>query len=176
MRTFVLVLLLTLIPSAFAASAGERALAWAEAQRDAALGSVMVARRRVETAEGDLSVSRAVERDVGKDAAALSIAREAVAVSEQGVDEARTLLRRATAFLSRQENTITEVKKFIREHNSNKALVIPVDGTFRITPPSGSHFDSKESIGSLRKGDRIEVGPGSNARVFVSGGAAEIAL
>lgn len=171
-------ILLVMAQSAWGASAGERALTWAESQRDAALGAVMVARHRLETAESDLTVSRNVERDISasKDTAALSIAREAVSVSEQGVQEAKTLLRRATAFLSRQEDTIAAVKKFITENNSQKALVIPVEGRFHIASPNGAAFDSHELIGSLRKGDRIEVGPGSRARIFVSGGAGEIAL
>lgn len=180
MRIFALgfVLLLSLMPSAFAASAGERALSWAESQRDAALGSVMVARHRLETAESDLAVSRNVERDISnsRDSAALSVIREAVTVSEQGVIEAKTLLKRATAFLSRQEATIAEVKKFIAENNGKKALVIPIEGKFRINSSGGAAFDRHELIGSLRKGDRIEVGPDSSARVFVSGGDAEIAL
>ena len=164
--------------SAWGASAGERALVWAESQRDVMLGAVMVARHRLETAESDLAVSRNVERDISssKDKAAQSIAREAVFVSEQGVTEAKTLLKRASAFLSQQENTIAEVKKFIAENNNKKALVIPVEGKFRIASSGGIAFDSKEIIGSLKKGDRIEVGPGSSARVFTSGGNAEIAL
>jgi hypothetical protein len=179
-RTFALgfILLFVLIPSALSASAGERALVWAESQRDAALGAVMVARHRLEIAESDLSVSRNVERDISssKDKAALSIAHEAVSVSEQGVIEAQSLLKRAATFLSRQEKTIAEVKKFITENNDNKALVIPVEGTFRIAQPGRSPFENKEIIGSLRKGDRIEVGSNSSAHVFVSGGNDEIAL
>lgn len=177
-RIAIFTILLFISQTAFGASAGERALAWAEAQRNAALGSVMVARHRLEIAESDLSVSRNVERDISssKDAAALSIAREAVTVSEQGVNEARTLLKRATTHLSRQENTLAEVKKLIAQDNGNRALVVPVEGSIRIASRSGAAFDSKEITGSLRKGDRIEVGPGSNARVFVSGGDAEIAL
>lgn len=138
----------------------------------------MVARHRLETAESDLTVSRNVERDINtsKDPAALSLAREAVSVSEQGVNEARTLLKRATAFLSRQENTIATVKKFITENNSQKALVIPVEGKVRRVAANGVGYNSDEIIGSLQKGDRIEVGPGSKARLFVSGGNAEIAL
>lgn len=177
-KIFVFALFLALTQSAFGASAGERALVWAETQRNAALGSVMVARHRLETAESDLSVSRNVERDISasKDAAALSVAREAVSVSQQGVVEARALLKRATTHLSRQENTLAEVKKLIAQDNGNRALVVPVEGSIRIASRSGVAFDSKEITGSLRKGDRIEVGPGSQARVFVSGGDAEIAL
>lgn len=172
------VFLLAMVQVAYGASAGERALSWAESQRDAALVSVAIAQNRVEAAESDLTVSRNVEHDISnsKDKAAQSIAREAVMVSEQGVIEAKTLLKRATAFLSRQEATIAEVKKFIAGNNSRKALVIPVEGKFRIASSSGIAFDSKEIIGSLRKGDRIEVGQASSARVFVSGGNAEIAL
>lgn len=176
LKIAVFAIFLAVVQSAWGASAGERALSWAQSQRDAALGSVMVARHRLETAESDLAVSRNVERDVSRDAAALSIAREAVTVSEQGVIEAKTLLKRATAFLSRQESTIAEVKKFIAENNSKKALVVPVEGKFRINSSGGAAFDSHELIGSLRKGDRIEVGPDSSARIFVSGGDAEIAL
>lgn len=172
------VCLVAMVQVAYGASAGERALSWTESQRDAALVSVAIAQNRVEAAESDLTVSRNVERDISnsKDKAAQSIAREAVTVSEQGVIEAKTLLKRATAFLSKQEATIAEVKKFIAGNNSHKALVIPVEGKFRIASSSGIAFDSKKIIGSLRKGDRIEVGQASSARVFVSGGNAEIAL
>lgn len=180
MRLFTLgfILLLTLAPSAFAGSAGERALAWAESQRDAALGAVMVARQRLEASESGLRVSRNVERDIGasKDTAALSIAREAVSVSEQGVLEAKSLLKRAQSLLSKQESTLAEIKKFISENNSHKALVIPVEGKVHRVSASGVAYSSDEIIGSLRKGDRIEVGPRSSARLFVSGGNAEIAL
>lgn len=175
---FGFLLLFALIQSAFAASAGERALVWAGAQRDAALGAVMVARYRLDTAESDLNVSRNVEREISgsKETAALSIAREAVSVSEQGVLESKSLLKRAQALLSRQESTLAEIKKFISENNSHKALVIPVEGKVHRVSASGVAYSSDEIIGSLRKGDRIEVGPGSSARLFVSGGNAEIAL
>lgn len=175
---FGFLLLFALIQPAFAASAGERALVWAEAQRDTALGAVMVARHRLDTAESDLNVSRNVEHEISgsKDTAALSIAREAVTVSEQGVVEAKTLLKRATAFLSRQENTIAAVKKFNAENNSHKALIIPVEGKVRCVAAGGASYSSDEISGPLRAGDRVEVGPGSSARLFVSGGNAEIAL
>ncbi|MCX7192100.1 MAG: FecR family protein [Proteobacteria bacterium] len=170
--------LLVIAQSACGASAGERALAWAQSQRDAALGSVMVARHRLETAESDLAVSRNVERDIStsKDAAALSVAHEAVTVSEQGLQEAKVLLKRATAFLSRQESTVSAVKNFIAENNSHKALFIPVDGRVRRVSASGVTYTGDDLPAPLRAGDRIEVGPGSSARLFVAGGNAEIAL
>jgi hypothetical protein len=107
---FIFVFLATL-QSAYGASPGERALAWSESQRDAALGAVLAARKRVEAAESDLRISRNTERDIqdSKDAAALAVIREAVTVSEQGVVEAQTLLKRAMQHLSKQEETLAVV-------------------------------------------------------------------
>lgn len=173
----VFAIFLAIAQSALGASVGERALVWAESQRNATLGSVMVARHRLEIAESDLTVSRNVERDISnsKDTAALLVIREAVAVSEQGVIEAKNLLKRATVLLSRQENTITAIKKFAAENN-NKALVIPVEGKVRRVAANGVGYSSDEITGPLRAGDRVEVGPGSSARLFVADGNAEIAL
>jgi len=167
---------LAMMQSAYGASPGERALAWSESQRDAALGAVLVARKRVEAAESDLTVSRSVERDIrdGKDAAALAVVREAVSVSEQGLAEARDLLKRAMAHLSRQENTLAAVRKSVADNGSNRALVIPMNGEVRRNI-RGAYIDADPSI-PLHPGERVEVGPNASARLFVAGGNAEVAL
>jgi ferric-dicitrate binding protein FerR (iron transport regulator) len=173
---FCLFVFLAMLQSAYGASPGERALAWSESQRDAALGAVLVARKRVEAAESDLTVSRNVERDIsdGKDAAALAVAREAVTVSEQGLTEAQNLLRRATAHLSRQEKTLAAVRKSVADNGSNRALVVPMNGEVRRNM-RGAYIDADPST-PLRPGERVEVGPNASARLFVAGGDAEVAL
>lgn len=168
--------LLTLMQSVYAAGPGERALVWSEAQRDAALGAVLVARKRVEDAESDLTASRNTERDIrdSKDAAALSIVREAVTVSEQGLAEAQDLLKRAQAHLSRQEKTLAAVRTSAAANGNNRALLIPMNGEVRRNI-RGIYSDADPST-PLRPGERVEVGPNSSARLFVAGGNAEVAL
>lgn len=168
---------LAMMPSAHAASAGDRALAWAESQRDAALGSVMVARNRVEAAERNLTISRNIEHEISnsKDAAALSVAREAITVSEQGVVEARALLKRAMALLSKQENTVSSVKEYLAGKDNHRGLLIPTQGEVRRVWQGVSHIETNPSA-PLRAGESIEVGPGGSARLFVADGDAEVAL
>lgn len=174
---FGFLLLFVLVEPAFASSAGERALGWAEAQRDAALGAVANAERRLSAAESDLAVSRGVERDISasKDAAALAVAKQAVSVSEQGVGDARNLLRRARALLAHWQDTIASINKFNKSHHDHDALVVPVEGQVRYVTGAGA-FTSADILSPPRPGERIEVGPGGSARVFASVGDAEIAL
>lgn len=177
MRSIVcLFVFLATLQSAYGASPGERALAWSESQRDAALGAVLVARKRVEAAESDLTISRNIERDIrdGKDAAALVVVREAVTVSEQGLAEARDLLKRASAHLSQQEKTLAAVRKSVADNGGNRALVIPMSGEVRRNL-QGVYVDADPSA-PLRPGERVEVGPNASARLFVAGGDAEVAL
>lgn len=178
MKSFVktIVILLVMQNSAYAASAGDRALAWAEAQRDAALGNVAVARNRVDAAESDLKISRNVEADIrnSKDKAALSVAQEAVAVSEQSVREARTLLQKASQFLAMQDRTLTSVRNTVANFGNNRAILIPGQGDVRIAYKGGRF--NPDTAEPLSAGTRIEVGKGGSAHLFVAGGDAEIAL
>lgn len=177
MRSIVcLFVFLATLQSAYGASPGERALAWAESQRDAALGAVLAARKRVEAAESDLRISRNTERDIqnSKDAAALAVIREAVTVSKQGVAEAQDLLKRASAHLSKQEKTLAAVRKSVTDNGGNRALVIPMNGEVRRNM-RGVYTDADPST-PLRPGETVEVGPNASARLFVAGGDAEVAL
>ncbi len=177
MRSIVcLFVFLATLQSAYGASPGERALAWSESQRDAALGAVLAARKRVEAAESDLTISRNIERDIrgGKDTAALAVVHEAVTVSEQGVVEAQTLLKRAMQHLSKQEKTLAAVRKSVADNGGNRALVIPMNGEVRRNM-RGVYTDADPSA-PLRPGETVEVGPNANARLFVAGGDAEVAL
>jgi len=174
---FALLVFLAMVEPAYATGPGEQALAWAESQRDAALGAVLVARNRLEAAESDLAVSRNVEREISnsKDAAALAVIREAVSVSEQGVLEAKALLGRAQEFLVKQQNLAAAVGKFIADNGSNKALVIPIKGEVRRIW-QGVPINATDALSPLRVNESIEVGPGGSARLFVAGGEAEIVL
>ena len=177
MRTIVCaIVFLAMTQSAYGATPGERALTWCESQRDAALGAVLVARKRVEAAESDLTVSRNVERDIrnGKDAAALAVVREAVTVSEQGLAEAQGLLKRAQALLSGQEKSLAAVRKSVADNGSNRALVIPMNGEVR-RKMFGNYTDADPST-PLQPGESVEVGPNASAQIFVAGGNAEVAL
>lgn len=171
-------LLCALVQPAHADSAGARALAWAESQRDAALGAVAVAQRRLDAAESDLAVSRTVERDISgsKDTAAQAVAREAVSVSERGVLDARALLQRARALLSHWQDTIASIKTFIAKNSSSTALVVPAEGKVRHVMKNGATFDTDGIQAPPRSGETVVAGPGSSARVFTAGGHAEIVL
>lgn len=172
------IVLLALMQSAYGASPGERAVAWAESQRDAARGSVVVARKRVDAAESDLNMSRNVERDISKskDTAALAVVREAITVSEQGIVEAKALLKRALDLLSRQEKTLAAAKDFVAKNGSDANLVIPTRGEVRRVLPGRGSYPTDDIAAPLRVGERVEVGPGSSARMFIAGGQAEVAL
>jgi hypothetical protein len=168
--------LLTLMQPAHGASPGERAVAWSESQRAAALGAVLIARKRVEAAESDLTVSRNVESKIrdGKDTAAQAVVHEAVSVSEQGLAEAQVLLKRALVHLSNQEKTLAAVRTSVENNGGNRALVIPMNGEVRRNV-RGVYTDADLTT-PLRPGERVEVGPNSSARLFVAGGEAEVAL
>lgn len=172
------IVFLAMMQSAYGASPGDRAVAWAESQRDAALGSVVVARKRVDDAESDLNMSRNIERDISKskDTAALAVVREAITVSEQGVVEAKALLKRALDLLSRQEKTLAAAKIFIAKNGNDATLVIPTKGEVRRVMPGKGSYPTDDIAAPLRVGERVEVGPGSSARMFIAGGQAEVAL
>jgi ferric-dicitrate binding protein FerR (iron transport regulator) len=172
------IILLAMLQSAYGASPGERAVAWAESQRDAALGAVVVARTRVDAAETDLTMSRNIERDISKskDTAALAVVREAITVSEQGIVEAKALLKRALDLLAGQEKTLAAAKSFIAKNGSDATLVIPTKGEVRRVIPGKGSYSTDDIATPLRVGERVEVGPGSSARLFIAGGQAEVAL
>jgi hypothetical protein len=177
MRTIVCAFIfLATMQSAYGAGPGERAVTWCESQRDAALGAVLVARKRVEDAESDLTVSRNTERDIrdSKDTAALAVVLEAVTVSEQGLAEAQNLLKRAQAHLARQERTLATVRTSVANNGSNRALAIPMSGDVRRNV-RGVYTDVDPST-PLRPNERVEVGPNASARLFIAGGDAEVAL
>ena len=172
------IVFLAMMQSAYGASPGERAVAWAESQRDATLGAVVAARKRVNVAESNLTRSRNIERDIStsKDAAALAVVREAITVSEQDLVDAKALLKRALDLLSRQDKTLAAAKKFIAENGSDATLVIPTKGEVRRVLPGKGSFLTDDIAAPLRVGERVEVGPGSSARMFIAGGQAEVAL
>lgn len=169
-------LFLLFIPSAQAAKPGEQAIMWMSAQRDSAMGAVVAAQKRVDAAETDLKISRNVETDIrmSKDAEAMAVAREAVAISEQGLLEANTLLKRAKSWLQREENRLASLQESVAKYGNEKALVIPIGGDVRRTM-NGVSMQADPSI-PLQVGERVEVGSQSRARVFVAGGDAEVAL
>lgn len=172
----VLLIFLSAQQAAYSASAGDRALAWAKAQRDTALNAVVAARIRVDAAESDLRISRNVESDIrgSKDEAALPVANEAVAISELGMQEAHLLLKKALNFLEQQDRTLTAVRDTVAKSGSNRAILIPGQGDVRCFYESGN-FHPDAAL-PLRAGTRVEVGKGGSAHLFVAGGDAEIAL
>ncbi|HLD23567.1 MAG TPA: FecR family protein [Sulfuricurvum sp.] len=169
-------LVLVFIPSAQAAKPGEQAILWVSAQRDSAMGAVIAAQKRVDAAETDMRISRSVETDIrmSKDVEAMAVAREAVAISEQGLLEANALLKQAKSWLQREENRLASLQESVAKYGSDKALVIPIGSDVRRSM-NGISMNADPSI-PLRVGERVEVGSQSRARVFVAGGDAEVAL
>lgn len=177
MKYFLLILLIlySAVP-AQAAKPGEQAIAWATLQRDNAMGAVVSAQSRVDAAETDLRISRNVEADIrmSKDTEAMAIANEALRTSEQGVAEAKALLKRAKDWLAREEKKLAALKESVAEYGSDKSFVVPIIGEVRRSMYGGNtHVDP---LLPLRVGERIDVGANSSARVFVAGGDAEVAL
>lgn len=164
------------VQTAFALNPGEQAVNWAMAERNAALGAVAAAEKRVEAAESDLRISRSVEQDIrtSKDPDAMVVAREAVAVSELGVKEANSLLKRARELLSKQEKTLSSIRTAVTDFGGDKAMVIPVSGEVRRSF-KGSDV-AMDSVLPLRVGEKVEVGANSSAKLFVARGDAEVDL
>lgn len=164
------------VQTAFALKPGEQAVNWAMAERNAALGAVAAAEKRVEAAESDLRISRSVEQDIrtSKDPDAMVVAREAVAVSELGVKEANSLLKRARELLSKQEKTLSSIRTAVADFGGDKAMVIPVSGEVRRSF-KGSDV-AMDSVLPLRVGEKVEVGANSSAKLFVARGDAEVDL
>lgn len=164
------------VQTAFALNPGEQAVNWAMAERNAALGAVAAAEKRVEAAESDLRISRSVEQDIrtSKDPDAMVVAHEAVAVSELGVKEANSLLKRARELLSKQEKILSSIRTAVTDFGGDKAMVIPVSGEVRRSF-KGSDV-AMDSVLPLRVGEKVEVGANSSAKLFVARGDAEVDL
>ena len=162
--------------AAFALKPGEQAINWATAERDAALGAVAAAEKRVEAAESDLRISRSVEQDVrtSKDPDAMAVAREAVSISERGLKEANDLLNRARALLSKQENILLSIRTSVSEYGGHGAMVIPISGEVRRSLMGA--VTASDTVLPLHVGERVEVGAGSAAKLFVAGGEGEVSL
>ncbi len=162
--------------AALALNPGEQAIKWATAERNSALGAVAAAEKRVESAESDLRISRSVEQDVrtSKDPDAMAVAREAVAISVQGVKEANTLLNRARALLSKQENTLVSIRTSVSEYGGHGAMVIPINGEVRRSLLGA--VTASDTVLPLRVGERVDVGANSAAKLFVARGDAEVDL
>ena len=162
--------------AAFALKPCEQAISWARAERDAALGAVAAAEKRVEAAESDLRVSRSVEQDIrtSKDTDAIAVAREAVSVSEQGLREADALLKRARELLSKQEKTLVSIQTAVADFGGEKAMVIPVNGEVRRSLMGA--ITASDAVLRLRVGEKVDVGANSSAKLFVARGDAEVDL
>lgn len=158
------------------AKPGDEAIKWALSERESALGAVATAEKRVAAAESDLRISRGVEQDVrtSKDSEAMAIAREAVAISVQGVKEANTLLNRARTLLSKQENLLFSIRTSVSEYGGHGAMVIPINGEVRRSLLGA--VTASDTVLPLRVGERVDVGANSTAKLFVARGDAEVDL
>lgn len=159
-----------------AESVADKAASFAKTLRDDAANTVQIALDRVSSAESALRIAQAVSRDAHQvnEREAIRVATEAVAVAKQGLVDAEQLLKRARSLLTARENTVEEMKLWIHARRKIGALVVPIEGDVRVLKSGGSYGNAL--LGAVLAGERIETGPNSRARLFVSDGHGEIDL
>jgi len=171
-----LVLALGLAPALHAADALERAIAHATALQTQALGAVAAAERAYTEAQADLRVNRGIEAEArrSRDPAAMAVAGEAVQQAQALERETARNLALARALLdarTRQQASLRELSQWRRPP---RAVLVSDEGQVQRYNADGSPV--RHGLAVLSAGERIETGPGGGARLFVSGGDAEVAL
>ncbi len=176
LRVFPMVLALCLAPDAtYAADALDRAIAHAETLQTQALGAVAVAERAVADAQADLRVARGIEADArrARDTAAISVAGEAVQQAQALERETQRNLGLARSLLATRGKTLDDLRGWTRADRRPRAVMVVESGEVRHHTPGGY---MPKDLAPVRAGERIETGPDARARLFVSGGDAEVAL
>jgi len=160
---------------AHAADALDRAIAHAETLQTGALGAVAAAERAVTDAQADLRVTRGIEADArrARDQAAISVAGEAVQQAQALERETQRNLGLARSLLSTRGKTLDDLRGWARADRRPRAVMVVESGEVRHHTPGGY---MPKDLAPVRAGERIETGPDGRARLFVSGGDAEVAL
>lgn len=169
------VMALSLSPALHAADALDRAIAHAESLQTQALGSVAAAERALADAQADLRVVRGIEADARRvrDQAAIGVAAEAAQQAQALERETQRNLSLARALLSTRGRQLEDLRSWTRADRRPRAVMVVESGAVRHHTLGGYlPFD----MAPLRAGERIETGPDARARLFVSGGDAEVAL
>ncbi|MFN4350736.1 MAG: FecR domain-containing protein [Hylemonella sp.] len=176
LRVFPMVLALCLAPDAtYAADALDRAIVHAETLQTRALGAVAAAERAVADAQADLRVARGIEADArrARDTAAISVAGEAVQQAQALERETQRNLGLARSLLATRGKTLYDLRGWTRADRRPRAVMVVESGEVRHHTPGGY---MPKDLAPVRAGERIETGPDARARLFVSGGDAEVAL
>ncbi len=176
LRVFPMIWALCLAPGAtYAADALDRAIAHAETLQTQALGAVAVAERAVTDAQSDLRVVRGIEADArrARDQAAISVAGEAVQQAQALERETQRNLGLARSLLATRGKTLEDLRGWTRADRRPRAVMVVESGEVRHHTPGGY---MPKDLAPVRAGERIETGPDARARLFVSGGDAEVAL
>lgn len=176
MKRVLFLLLLAAWVEIFAAEAGTRAIEWAQAEINAARESVSSAEKRVEAAQSDLRIAKEMQNDtqILKDPDAAAVAREAVTVSLQGLREAEILLERSKALVRHKERLLASVRETVSSAKDAKGILIPLGGEVRRTLNGAASVS--DTCTPLRAGERVDVGSGASAKLFIGRGDGEIDL
>lgn len=171
----VLLLALGLAPALHAADALDRAIAHAEALQTRALAAVAAAERALAQAESDLRVVHGIEADArrARDPAALHVAGEAVREAQALERETRRNLDLARELLNARGRQLHELRGWTRADRRPRALLVAESGEVRHITPGGYE---PPDLPPLRAGETVRTGPDGRARLFISGGDAEVAL
>ncbi len=176
LRVFPMVLVWCLAPGAtYAADALDRAIAHAETLQTRALGAVAAAERAVADAQADLRVVRGIDADArrARDQVAISVAGEAVQQAQALERETQRNLGLARSLLATRGKTLDDLRGWTRADRRPRAVMVVESGEVRHHTPGGY---MPKDLAPVRAGERIETGPDARARLFVSGGDAEVAL
>lgn len=176
LRTFLLLFLLSGMHIAgLAADALDRAIAHAETLQTAAQGAVAAAQRAVADAQSDLRVVRGIEADArrARDLAAISVAGEALQQAQALERETQRNLNLARSLLATRGKTLEDLRAWTQADRRPRAVMVVESGEVRHHTPGGY---MPKDLAPVRAGERIETGADARARLFVSGGDAEVAL
>jgi ferric-dicitrate binding protein FerR (iron transport regulator) len=161
--------------AAQAADALDRAIAHAEALQTRALGSVAAAERALADAQADLRVVRGIEADARRvrDSATITVAAEAAQQAQALERDTQRNLNLARAILDTRSRQLHDLRSWTRADRRPRAVVVVESGEVRHHAQGGY---IPRDMAPVQAGERIETGPGARARLFVSGGDAEVAL
>jgi ferric-dicitrate binding protein FerR (iron transport regulator) len=172
----ILLSMIALSQLAWADSAVQHAVAFAEALQEEAAVSVVVARDRVAEAESTLRIAQSAADYAGRanDREAMAVAAKAVSEGKQHLREAEQFLSRAKALLATRVRTSEQLREITRGSTSTKAVAVPIESEVRQVSRGGDVHSNLSSW--LEAGDRIETGPNGKARLFVAGGDGDVEL
>ena len=171
-----LLLALGLSPALQAADALERAIAHATTLQTQALGAVAAAQRAHAEAQADLRVNRGIEAEArrARDPAAIAVAGEAVQQAQALERETARNLALARALLDARTRQQASLRELSRWQRPPRAVLVSDEGQVQRYNQDGNPV--RHGLAVLSAGERIETGPDGGARLFVSGGDAEVAL